>query len=612
MSNFRHSMGVALVLALAGASGCASGEPAPEGADVDLLSPSRSLNLDNQALAVAVSDVATRTLEGFDPMLNQTTGKRCLDTTNITYKAGAVSTASALTLEYIESQSELAAQLGVTLSSGTFSTSPSTAGVTTTPAGLAYAFNKSSSSANFLLKAKATWQLSANSEGVLKPEYVALLESNPDRFMLDCGAYYISKVMYEASVYALITFTSTGEGSVASLSQQLSGDLGLKFGTKSLDVKASADVGLKRVKNTGSLKYTMTMATSGFFPAAAVSATPLSTSTPFDFSANVMAKPDLGSQITGLAGLVQNMNASLGTDIAALATRVAPEPLPSNSVIETLLSQPAYVRLRRYSHVAPTVPSTTWDTMFTRIQKSASAYEQGQALYDEMAYRDSEEIARYIGDRGNGHLYAMPSLSNGGNEASLKNISTGWKNAFAPGRSESLTDPDALTGGGTFAAPLAKALRRCAMDFDLGKYDSCAANPALLSAISKGRAALAKYKAQRIAHLRVFDSSAEHLSWDNAIKRCGTALGPESTLPVKEDVAQFGPLLANLGGKVWYRSNSSCKRRVYSTANPDECDDGTVGTGVFGLHEQAFACTPATGSLFADYSTASPSSPPGF
>lgn len=600
-------------LALGTVAGCASDDEAM-GDDVDLLSGARSLNLDNQALAIAVSDVATRPLEGFDPMLHQTTGKRCIDTTNVAIKAGAVTTASAITLEYMESQSQLAAQLGVTLSSGTFSTAPGTGGVSSNPAGLAYSFNKSSSAANFLLKAKATWQLSGNNDGKLKPEYEALLQSDPDRFMLDCGAYYISKVMYEANVYALITFTSTGESSTLSLSQQLSGDLGLKFGSKTMDVKAGANVDLKRVKNTGNLKYTLTVATSGFLPAASAPTAALTTPTPFDFQNNVYAKPDLGSQINGLSQLVNTMSASLATDINALAVRVTPDSAGApNSVVETLLSQPSYVRLRRYSHVAPTTPASTWETMFARMQKAASAYEQGQDLYDEMTYRHVEEIGRFLDDRGNGNLYAVPGRPDIKKESDVRKIATAWKDMFAPAAFGSLTDPESVTSGGKYAIPLAKALRRCAIDFDLGKYDSCASNTALLNAIKVGRAQLAAYKKQRIAHLRVFDMSSEDTSWDDAVKRCGSALGPEATIPVSEDVVQFGPLLPSLGTEVWFRSNGSCKRQVYTHAtNKNSCDDGTFATGFFGYHEHPFVCTPANGSIFPDYNSASAPAPAGF
>lgn len=616
MSRIRQKWFASLsLLTISALAGCASEDLSESEPEVDLLG-ARSLNLDNQALAIAVSDIATRPLEGFDPMLNETTGKSCIDASKITMKAGALTTASAITLDYVESQSQLAAQLGVNLTGEGFGTTSGTtasdANGVSNPAGLVYSFNKSSTSANFLLKAKATWQLSANSEGVLKPEYVTMAKENPDRFLLDCGAYYISKVMYEANVYALITFTSSTDESVASLSQQLTADMGLKFGTKTLGVGGTVNADLKKVNNKGNLKYSFKVATSGFLPTNSAPTSALNGGDPFDFQNKVFAKPDLGTQISGLSQLVNTMSDSLNMDITALATRVKPNQEPeSNLVMETMLSQPAYVRLRRYSHVAPDVGNETWDAMNARILKAASAYEQGQDLYAEMLYRHNEEISRFLNDRGNGNLYAIPSQPKVRAESEVRKIPEAWKNAFTPASFGSLTDPSSVVGG-TFTAPLAKALRLCAMSFDQAKYDACVNNSALISAIQKGRSALAKYKAQRVAHLRVFDMSSEDTSWDDAVKRCSSALGPEASLPVKDDVAQFGPLLPSLGGEVWYRSNSSCKRRVYSTANPDECDDGTFATGVLGYHQHGFACVPASGSLFPDYSAAAPAAPAGF
>jgi len=481
------------------------------------------------------------------------------------------------TIKVVRSDVELARELGMDTSFALKAPVASAQG----SASLLRSFKGSTSNLNYLVQAVQSYTVHNNAPFALTDEANALLRERPNDFLVRCGDRFVTGVVYQAKIDALITFETQSEESAHSLQGSISG--GAPAGVVHLD---------------GSIKAKLSDASKRSGVSTSVSVTAQG----FDITGNealVGLGGALEEKLTRIDAVAGQMGASLRAD------RDRDGQAFANNTMRSAV--PAGVQLTRYGDAtnAPTgldmsEPFKKNHELLRRTEKFLRSFGQLR-LKMEHAYRYEIRPFQEAGPEMQAAFNLMGPAAPKRFSSELRPIASLWADRFR-------TD-DGLNVG-TETAKIQEMISRCVDNAKLGDFSDCqpGKDPLSLPEYQEGARAISEYlDTGRIVKMRAFvlDAATER-SHAYARGACQNVDGWENRLPTADEAARIAPLVAGWGGgatkSIWTAATETCSDTnggMPFFENPLERDSsyGCDASGFFNFGARAVVCVAQSGPV---------------
>ena len=481
------------------------------------------------------------------------------------------------TIKIVRSDVELARELGVDTS---FALKAPMASAQASAA-LLRSFKGATSNVNYLIQSIQSYTVHNNGQFALTDEADELLRTQPNDFLVRCGDRFVSGVVFQAKIEALITYETQSEESAQSLQGSISG--GAPVNVLQLD---------------GSIKAKLTDASK----LKGVSTTISVTAQGFDITGNE-ALVGLGgtvdeklTRIDAVAGqMAASLRADRDRDVQGFATNTLRSAIPAG------------VQLTRYGDAinAPTgiemsAPFRENHELLRHTEKFLRSFGQLR-LKMEHAYRYEIQPFQEAGPESQGGYNLMPPAEPKRFSAELRPIASMWADRFR-------TDDGLNIGSET--AKVQETISRCVDNAKLGDFSDCqpGVDPVTLPAYQEGARAIAEYlDTGRIVKMRAFvvaDGAAR--SYPQRDTACRDVDGWVNRLPTADEAARIAPLVASTGGgaakSIWTDATPSCSPDLgglpyFENPLEGESSYGCVSWNPFSYSKRAIVCVPQSGPV---------------
>ncbi len=436
------------------------------------------------------------------------------------------------TIKSVRSDVELARELGVDTSFALKAPMASAQGA----ASLLRSFKGATSNVNYLVQAVQSYTVQTNAPFVLTTEASTLLRERPNDFLVRCGDRFVTGVVYQAKIEALITFETQSEESALSLQGSISGG-------------GPASV----VQLDGSMKAKLADASKR----SGVSTTVSVTAQGFDITGNE-ALVGIGGTVEDKLTRIDVVAGQMGASLRADRDRDV-QGYANNSLRSAI---PAGVQLMRYGDAANAPTGVDTSAPFRRNHELLRATEKflrtfGQLrMQMEHAYRYEIRPFQEAGLEAQASFNLMPPAAPKRFSSELRPIASLWAERFR-------TD-DGLDVG-TETAKVQEVISRCVDNAKLGDFSDChpGVDPLRLPAHAAGMKAVSEYLSTgRIVKMRAFVvRDGAETTHDSGRDACRDMNGWENRLPTADEAAWIAPLVAAAGGttsSIWTAGTSTC------------------------------------------------------
>lgn len=513
-------------------------------------------------------------LDGYNPLFDQ---KRTRCVRPVEPRQPTIGQAfQQTTIKFVRSDLELARELGVDTTFALKSPLASAQG----SASLIRSFKGSTTNVNYLIQSLQSYTVQSNGEIVLTDQASELLRARPSDFLVRCGDRFVSGVVYQAKIEALLTFETQSEETAQALQGTISG---------------GATQGLAELNGSISAKLTDASKRNG------VSTTISVTAQGFDISGHE-GLVGLGGDVEERLARIDSVAGQMGSSLRADRDRDI-SGFAENTVRSAI---PASVQLTRYGDAsnAPSALDTSpafkkHQEMHRRTETFLRAFGQ-LGLKMDHAYR--YEIRPFLdaGPESQATYNLMPPAAPKRYSSELRPVAALWADRF---------QADDGLDVGTETLAMHEAIAKCVENAKLGDFSDChpSVDPLTLPVYRKASAVIDEYVASgRIVKLRqlVMESGAEQ-SYKSARAMCADVGGWVNRLPTAEEAARLAPLVAGWGGgqtkSVWTDQTSACAGddAMPSFSNPLEGESSTCceRSGFFSRGARSVVCVPQSGPV---------------
>ncbi len=481
------------------------------------------------------------------------------------------------TIQIVKSDVELAKELGIDAS---FAMKPPLVSIQGSGS-LLRSFKGSTSSVNYLIQAVQSYVVTNNGRVALTDDARALLEANPQEFLVRCGDRYVNGVTYQAKIEALVTFDAGSEERAL----KLQGEIGGSGPAAAVNLDGSIKAHLTDVSKRSDVRTTITVTAQGF---------------------------DLAGDdaLIGLGGTVEEKLTRIDEVAGQMGASLRADRERDATAFTTNLSRiavPVAVHLARYG---------TADNAPFGIETS----EAFRANYENLRHTEAfiREMSQLKLKMEHAYRYEIAEFQNAGPEAQAQ------YNLMAPAAPKRFADelrPIAATWAERFRADdglnigsetvkIRDAMATCLKMAQIGDFSECkpGTDPRTLPAYVAGMNAVNEYIATgRIVKMRAFviDNGIER-PYQTAMMRCANVDGWVDRLPTADEAARLAPFIAgHAGGRnksIWTADTASCRfasSQMSYYSNPLE---GAPGRGCdtwsfFSPGSRATVCVPQSGPV---------------
>lgn len=481
------------------------------------------------------------------------------------------------TIKIVRSDVELARELGVDT---TFALKAPIINMQGS-ASLLRTFKASTSNVHYLVQSVQSYTVQSSAPFALTDEASALLQSSPSDFLVRCGDRFVSGVVYQAKIEALITYETQSEESALNLQGSISGN------------GAAGAVPLD-----GSIKSKLTQASKRNGVSASISVTAQG----FDITGNE-ALVGLGGTVEEKLTRIDAVSGQMGASLRADRERDI-QNFEGNTVRSAI---PARVQLTRYGDATNAPTGVETSSAFRKNHELLRHTERflrslGQVrLKMEHAYRYEILAFQEAGPESQATFNLMPPAKPKRFSSELRPIASAW--------AERLRTDDGINIG-TDTAQVQEAISSCADGAKLGDFSDChpGVDPVTLPVYKNGMRSVADYiESGRIVKMRAFvvSKGAEH-PYRSARVVCNNIDGWVNRVPTAEEAARIAPLVAGWGGglkkSIWTAPTSSCSEAndgmaYYENALERKERFGCDEQGMFSPGARSIVCVPQSGPV---------------